>query len=309
VRTRIRPTWFGATLATFLVAGRLAAPAAADPQVAGLAGAALGAVLVIGIVWPVVAIATTRVRVVEAPSDATAGGPLPARIAIRGAAGTVTCRLVTPGGSPPWQRVDAGVESRLDALAGRRGMVEDVVVEVRTAAPLGVVSVRRRVRCPLPGPLWVAPSPTSEWWVPGALTGIATDATAAAGALVGDVVRSVRPYRSGDPAHLVHWPTTARVGELAVRELEPPAERGAVVVVHLPADPARADELASVAAGWLWAIHGAGGHVVLCTHDEASGARTTRVATPVEAGRQLAVASPGSPGAPPAGWPVVVVGP
>ncbi|MDB9376189.1 DUF58 domain-containing protein [Nodularia sphaerocarpa] len=34
------------------------------------------------------------------------------------------------------------------------------------------------------------------------------------------LVRSLRPYRMGDPTRLIHWRTSARYGELRVRELE-----------------------------------------------------------------------------------------
>ncbi|MFM5899530.1 MAG: DUF58 domain-containing protein, partial [Dolichospermum sp.] len=34
------------------------------------------------------------------------------------------------------------------------------------------------------------------------------------------LVRSLRPYRLGDPTRLIHWRTSARYGELRVRELE-----------------------------------------------------------------------------------------
>jgi uncharacterized protein (DUF58 family) len=34
------------------------------------------------------------------------------------------------------------------------------------------------------------------------------------------LVRSLRPYRIGDPTRLIHWRTSARYGELRVRELE-----------------------------------------------------------------------------------------
>ncbi len=34
------------------------------------------------------------------------------------------------------------------------------------------------------------------------------------------LVRSLRPYRVGDPTRLIHWRTSARYGELRVRELE-----------------------------------------------------------------------------------------
>lgn len=34
------------------------------------------------------------------------------------------------------------------------------------------------------------------------------------------ITRSLRPYRTGDPIQLIHWRTSARYGELRVRELE-----------------------------------------------------------------------------------------
>jgi uncharacterized protein (DUF58 family) len=34
------------------------------------------------------------------------------------------------------------------------------------------------------------------------------------------LTRSLRPYRSGDPIRLIHWRTSARYGDLRVRELE-----------------------------------------------------------------------------------------
>jgi uncharacterized protein (DUF58 family) len=34
------------------------------------------------------------------------------------------------------------------------------------------------------------------------------------------ITRSLRPYRWGDPTRLIHWRTSARYGELRVRELE-----------------------------------------------------------------------------------------
>jgi uncharacterized protein (DUF58 family) len=35
-----------------------------------------------------------------------------------------------------------------------------------------------------------------------------------------DLTRALRPYRVGDPTRLIHWRTSARYGELQVRELE-----------------------------------------------------------------------------------------
>lgn len=48
-----------------------------------------------------------------------------------------------------------------------------------------------------------------------------------------DEFRGVRDYRPGDPARLVHWRSTAKRGSLVVRELDPTAGRGILLVTLL----------------------------------------------------------------------------
>jgi uncharacterized protein (DUF58 family) len=311
MRLSVRPTWFGVTLVAFVVAGGLLAPAAADPEVAGLAGAALVALVVIGALWPVAHVVSTRVAVLGSPSDVTVGDAVDLVLDVRGWAGPVEARLreSAPTSHHPWQWIDVADCVTLRSLAPRRGVVDEVEIDVRTVAPLGVARARRTFRCRLPATMWIAPSPTDEQLEQASATAHHGDGPTVAGSLVGDVVRSVRPYQPGDPPNLVHWPSTARAGDLMVRELEPPAERGLAIVVHLGEEQARADALASRAAGIVWAVHAAGGRIVLCTHEGAAGPRAVAVPTTTDAGRQLAAATPGAPAAPPPGWPVVVVGP
>ena len=136
----------------------------------------------------------------------------------------------------------------------------------------------------------------------------------------------MRPYRSGDPAHLVHWPSSARVGSLVVREFEPPTRPGVVLVVDLgpaavPVDgsavgaaPDAAVDTAveravAEAAGLAAAVLAFGGRVLLCTHEHGR-AHTAEVATPLQARRRLAAATPGPvdrPSGPPDGATTTVV--
>ncbi len=51
--------------------------------------------------------------------------------------------------------------------------------------------------------------------------------------------RGVRPYTSGDPRRSVHWPATAHVGALMVRETERTVEDPVVIDVVLPTDGPR----------------------------------------------------------------------
>lgn len=105
----------------------------------------------------------------------------------------------------------------------RRGVYRWQGVELRTATPLGLFWCRRQQtvkavaviypralplsRCPLVDELGQDDSQVRQ-------------SNARAQAAVEGVTRTLRPYRWGDPTRLVHWRTSARYGELRVRELE-----------------------------------------------------------------------------------------
>jgi uncharacterized protein (DUF58 family) len=73
----------------------------------------------------------------------------------------------------------------------------------------------------------------------------------------------VREYRSGDPLRRIHWRTSARRGELVVREFEPPGLRVlALLLDPAPASRAAADQIARLAASEAWDCYRAGGRVL-----------------------------------------------
>src|SRR5439155_631773 len=120
------------------------------------------------------------------------------------------------------------------------------------------------------------------WPVPGGLLPPAGPVFTVGG---GDTVRAVRPYVPGDPARLVHWPTSARRGELVVREHEPPPALGVALVVDLRGlDP---EDAASRAMGIGQSTLAAGG-VVWCGTSEADGAVGEIVPDVRTLGRRLA---------------------
>jgi uncharacterized protein (DUF58 family) len=80
----------------------------------------------------------------------------------------------------------------------------------------------------------------------------------------GSELFGVREYRPGDPLRRIHWRSSARHGELIVREYEPPGVQ-TVGILCDPDPPTReaADQIARLAASEAWDCLRAGGRVVL----------------------------------------------
>ena len=122
--------------------------------------------------------------------------------------------LIGPNSSHTW---------RYQKPATQRGLYRWNEVQARTAAPLGLCwysqtlpvkakavvypSIIQLSSCPLVDGLGQQQNPSLT---PRALPQSATEG----------LTRSLRPYRWGDPIRRVHWRTSARFGELRVRELE-----------------------------------------------------------------------------------------
>ncbi|MBE9138275.1 DUF58 domain-containing protein [Nodosilinea sp. LEGE 07088] len=112
---------------------------------------------------------------------------------------------------------------RYQVQTTRRGIYPWQAVDLRTAAPLGLFWCRRSIalatvavvypqvlplkRCPL---LDTVGARQGQHWRHNPQAKTDTQG----------VTRSLRPYRWGDPTRLIHWRTSARYGELRVRELE-----------------------------------------------------------------------------------------
>ena len=106
----------------------------------------------------------------------------------------------------------------------RRGVYRWQTVQLRTATPLGLFWCRRHrdakataivyptvlplTSCPLVDELRQKDS--AQFYSQDRRLQSATEG----------LTRSLRPYRVGDPTRLIHWRTSARYGELRVRELE-----------------------------------------------------------------------------------------
>ncbi|MBC7290120.1 MAG: DUF58 domain-containing protein [Actinotalea sp.] len=84
---------------------------------------------------------------------------------------------------------------------------------------------------------------------------------------------ALRDYRTGDDLRRVHWPTSARRGELVVRQDERSGRRPASVLLDLPLDPAAGEWSIRLAASVAAALVGAGHHVRLLGGDVLDAAR------------------------------------
>lgn len=106
----------------------------------------------------------------------------------------------------------------------RRGVFHWQTVQLRTGAPLGLFWARRSYA--VPGTAMVYPTVLSLSRCPlidqiGREQSLLPQSQSARSESATEgTTRSLRPYRWGDPLRLVHWRTSARYGELRVRELE-----------------------------------------------------------------------------------------
>jgi uncharacterized protein (DUF58 family) len=152
-------------------------------------------------------------------------GSMTARFVV-GRLGEYTCRLDGHG------RLVSG---RIELGALPRGLFSLSEPRVVMGDLLGLVSVTPRVVCE-PATVLVRPRLT-------ALDGLFSDAGRAAGdgrrvllrRSAGFDFHSVREYEQGESLRRVHWPTSARRGQLMVKELEDTAHDGVVVI--LDCDP------------------------------------------------------------------------
>lgn len=110
-----------------------------------------------------------------------------------------------------------------DCPTEHRGVYRWQGVELRTATPLGLFWCRRQqpvkaVAVIYPRALALSRCPVVDEL--GQDVSQLRQSNVRPQTLVEGVTRTLRPYRWGDPTRLIHWRTSARHGELRVRELE-----------------------------------------------------------------------------------------
>lgn len=142
----------------------------------------------------------------------------------------------------------------------RRGPVGATGWTIGSSDPLGFFAAARR--CPDGEVALVLPRFTS---LAGRLIAREVEASVAAPrAGPGNELFGVREYRPGDSLRRIHWRTSARRGELVVREFEPPGVRRLAIDLD-PQPPSLeiADQIARIAASEAWDCIRDGGWVRL----------------------------------------------
>ena len=243
-------------------------------------------------------LATRRVRatVDATPTDAYVGDTVPFTLSVTGPRLSFQVRVLDKGrllvATPP-------AAGRLLGVADRREVVTELEVEVGASGLCGLVTCARRQRVPLPRPLAVGPRPLAPPHPFPELFG-AWGEGAPRPAPVGDVVRGVRDYVPGDPVRRVHWPSSARRGDLVVKEVEEPGAPRLAVVLDLGGGAAAGEEAAARAAWDAYEALRRGYEVVLATAEPA-GAVTGRLGPPTDVNQRLARAVRGKPRPPTGG--------
>ena len=105
----------------------------------------------------------------------------------------------------------------------KRGVYRWHEVQIRTGTPLGLFWCRRSWEAPATAIVYPIVLPLAQCPL---VDELGKENTAQfysdrrAHSATEDITRGLRPYRLGDPSRLIHWRSSARYGDLRVRELE-----------------------------------------------------------------------------------------
>jgi uncharacterized protein (DUF58 family) len=294
VAVRVHPAGL-ATLAGLVVAARIPALApGAGPGFSLLVALAGAVVLDAG--WSLAALRRKGLNVAaHGAPDATVGESAPLHLEVHGRRMPLLVRLRSVR-EAEWYPLDAPGTETLPTVPERRGRFSAVLVALQHSAPLGLIGAVRVVSVPLSPPILVGPRPTAGDERPYPASLVELDAELTRLALTdGELVRGARPYVPGDEARRVHWPLTARTGEVMVRELDAVHRPSILLVVDLgPASGSGAEAAAELAAGVAGRVLQAGFPLMLVTRED-TGRHVAPAGSALQVGRRLAVAEPGQP--------------
>jgi uncharacterized protein (DUF58 family) len=260
---------------------------------------ALLTVPVIDGLWSAIVATRARVAVTSITGDAVVGQAVHAEVSVTGWRRPIRLRLASASDAN-WVSAEPPARGTIEAQAPARGVFTNVMVEVLSQAPLGLVGMSYRRMAPLPRAVLVGPAPLASPEAPFPQAGAVPDGDRVGAASGSQVVRGVRDHHPGDPLRLVHWPATARTGRIVVKELEEPHQpRTAMVLVVDLGDCGAPGEEAAGKAAWIATEALRRGYLLVMATVEEQGPVTASVASVLDANRRLARAVPGRPVPPP----------
>lgn len=200
---------------------------------------------------------------IDLPGMTRVGDDLPVRLRLVDIARPVLVRVSSLGGDP-FLWAEPGTTGVKPVTAPARGRYTGVVVEALAVGPLGLVGWRRRFDRELATPLLVAPQPDRR-----AFSALPRTTLAAVHARLPEratgLVRGVRDLEAGDGIRHVHWPLSARLGHLVVKEYDVTDPSALWVVLDLLATGEDAEWATRRASGVLHELLTAGRRVQLTT--------------------------------------------
>ena len=140
----------------------------------------------------------------------------------------------------------------------QRGIYRWQEVQLKTAAPLGVFWCRRSWQVPAKAIVYPQILPLSRCYSVDTMSQTQSTSFSREQQLQAaseGVTRSLRPYRRGDSTRLIHWRSSARYGELRVRELETLTGGGKQIIIGLDSSSqwhSEAFETAVIAAASIY---------------------------------------------------------
>lgn len=210
--------------------------------------------LVVGDLVALRAACSTAVSMSPGTSQPTTDVPLPLTLGIRRRNSGITLLLVLRGADvePARRIVVRAAHTQVDTTVPLRRGRHPLTLTVKAGGPLGLAT---RPASPAAVGLSVVVEPEAPTaWVLARDRGVVGDDPAPAGSAQrhGDMVDGIRPFLAGDRVRDVHWRSTARHGEVLVRERRSGRSSAAVVASLAPGIWSReAMDLAAIAAAGL----------------------------------------------------------
>lgn len=223
-------------------------------------GVLIGGFAVIGLFAPAIACWMSRVTVLSMPEDIVAGSH---GVIVFGVNHAVRLKICHDEQDHVGLSLsDSGSGRGEYILSARyRGVVEHLNLEIATSWPFGILWWRKYFIVGLERPIYILPQSKRS----ATRFDAANDDTVGKGASYSGDQRGIREYVPGDTPRDVHWPATAHVGKMMVRERDAQHSYPLLIDVRLPDDLVEADGIAQEYMGLSEAAIRSGKPVIMHT--------------------------------------------